>query len=489
MRWATCLFLVGLGLAPVAATAQAPGTPVTTEAPGSPEAPPGSSTPGGLPEPADTADTADEVITPPVTGPSAIDDPLEGLPDDPFAFDPDEPRDIQPTPPDRTQAAPALPPPDTPDTTDTVEPPEETAAGTTTGDVEEQPAPAQIPPDVAVAPAEDTPAEQPAPAAPAAKPGAAETLLAGLWRTAVAEGETTHGFEAWLMETLGGTIDINTRTSRPEIPADQAGRTRLASERWHARAGPVALGAAGRVVTVFGSAIPTAFCAPLTVCYIELEAGEALTDSPSVGDTVRWQVEIKTQGISPETVLVEIKPSEDADVTNLVIPTDRRLYTINLVNDPDLHTPILSFRYPDTAARRAADREAAQAEREAEERAAEEQRAAQEAAARAAELDHSGVTTEAGTVSADRLDFGFEIDGKARFRPVRVFADGRRTYIDLHPDYRGAMPVIVAGPKEENAALNTRVANDGTRLVADRVISDIWLQAGRQRVRIRKTGS
>ena len=483
MRWVVCLFLAGLGLAPAAATAQAPGTPVTPEALGSPDAPPDGNTSNSLSLPGQIPATADEVVTPPITGPTALDGPLEGLPTDPFAIDPDEPRDIQPTQPGRAQATLALP------LEDVAEQPVEPDPGTTTGDVEEQHGPVQDLPNVAVAPPEDAPPELTASASPAATPGAAQELLTGLWRTAVASGETTHGFESWLTETLGGTIDINTTAPRPEIPADQAGRTRLASERWHARAGPVALGAAGRVVTTFGSAIPTAFCAPLTVCYIELEAGESLTDSPSVGDTVRWQVEVKTQGIGPETVLVEIKPSEDAEVTNLVIPTDRRLYTINLVNDQELHTPILSFLYPDSAARRAADREAAQAEREAQERAAEDQRTAQVAAEQAAELDRSGVRTEAGTVSAEGLNFGFKIDGKARFRPVRVFADGRRTYIDLHPDYRGAMPVIVAGPKEENAALNTRVTNDGTRLVADRVITDIWLQAGRQRVRIRRTGS
>lgn len=193
------------------------------------------------------------------------------------------------------------------------------------------------------------------------------------WRDAVAAGSTDLGFRAWVLSVLGPesgpvgpeadrprnlkngpqTDDAgpaakdNSRAERP-----QAERTRDVSQRWRERAGPVALGDAGRVVTTYGASVPTAFCAPLIVCYIELEPGEVLTDTPSWGDTARWQVTVKVQGADPETMVLEIKPSEDAGLTNLVIPTDRRLYTIHLVNDPGVSTPILSFRYPKRPRRR-----------------------------------------------------------------------------------------------------------------------------------------
>ena len=217
----------------------------------------------------------------------------------------------------------------------------------------------------------------------------AQVMLTGLWRAAVTAGETTLGFEAWLEETLGSVAPA--AAHRPEIPADQAGRTRMVSERWLARAGPVALGAAGRVVTTFGSAIPTLFCAPLLVCYVELEPGEVLTNTPSWGDTVRWQVRVKTQGRDPATVVLEVKPADDAKITNLVIPTDRRLYTINLINDPEVHTPILSFLYPDSAARQIAEEIAAREAREAEAKAAADRKKEVAAAARAAEMRRAGV--------------------------------------------------------------------------------------------------
>ena len=319
------------------------------------------------------------------------------------------------------------------------------------------------------------------------------------WRGAVATGGTDLGFRAWVIAALGtnttaadtgNDIDAGPAPAPPSsgAPVDsQASRTRDVSSRWLERAGPVALGAAGRVVTTFGAAIPTAFCAPFIVCYIELEAGEVLTDTPSWGDTARWQVTVKVQGSDPETVILEIKPSDDAGLTNLVIPTDRRLYTINLVNDPDVHTPILAFSYPDTAARMAAARIATRKAGKASVAASAKAARRTAAANRKARLAKAGLNTSAGLRDPGRLDFRFSVTGKAAFRPVRVYTDGRKTYIDLHPAYRGTLPTVVPGRGEENKALNTRVDAGGTRLVADRVIRDIWLQAGSRKVRIRRS--
>ena len=306
----------------------------------------------------------------------------------------------------------------------------------------------------------------------------------GLWREAVAAGDTAEGFEAWIAAVLDPAPDARARDE------SQAALTREVAVGWSRRTGPVTLGQGGRVVTTFGEAIPTALCSPLTVCYIELEPGEQLTDTPSVGDSVRWQVVPKVQGRPPaERVVIEIKPAQDAVETNLVIPTDRRLYSIALVNDPEHHTPILAFRWPDSEARAVAE---GIERRQAEELAAQEARRA-EAASRAAitatELARSGVPTESGPRAAELLDFRFQVSGDAPFRPVRVFSDGARTYIDLHPRYRGPLPAIVAGKAEGNAALNTRVSASGSRLVADRVVTDVWLQSGKKRIRIRRSAN
>ena len=320
------------------------------------------------------------------------------------------------------------------------------------------------------------------------------------WQEAVRTGATDLGFRAFVLGALEPNTNEQAVPMKPPLDGTntdpppgtferpQAQRTRDVSARWENRAGPVVLGEAGRVVTVFGASIPTAFCAPLVVCTIELEPGEQLTDTPSWGDTVRWQVTAKVQGDDPETMVFEIKPSDDAGMTNLVIPTDRRLYNITLVKDDSVHTPILSFTYPDTVAKQAKQRIAERRAKKADE--ARRVAAAKAAAARKREetLQRSGVETASGLKEASKLDFGFRITGNAPFRPVRVYSDGKQTYIDLRPSYSGPLPALVPGRSEENKVLNTRVEAGGTRLVADRVIRDMWLQAGKRRVRIRRTG-
>jgi len=327
------------------------------------------------------------------------------------------------------------------------------------------------------------------------------------WREAVRAGTTDLGFRAFVLGALepdGDGQPVSTRIKPSGTGIDppgggderaQAQRTREVSAGWQNRAGPVVPGKAGRVVTVFGASIPTAFCAPLIVCTIELEPGEQLTDTPSWGDTVRWQVTAKVQGDDPQTTVFEIKPSDDAEMTNLIIATDRRLYNINLVNSAQglagkarVHTPILSFTYPDTAQKKARQRITARKAKKAEdERKA---AAARAAAAKKREqtLQRSGVETVAGLRDAGSLDFAFRVTGSAPFRPVRVYSDGRHTYIDLKPSYSGPLPALLPGRSEENKVLNTRVAANGTRLVADRVIRDMWLQAGKHRVRITRRG-
>ena len=400
------------------------------------------------------------------------------------------------------------------------------------GNTDSRSAGAREPGSKTLEPARTAPDESVSDREPMAEPGGTQTDLLDAarqrWRHAVETGRTDLGFREWFRAAIRGTIDDpahavsgtsvldtsvsgtsasgqygsqtvrrdgktaahrpgskrNSPTPASQGTQSQADRTRRISGQWQKRAAPVALGKAGRVVTTYGEAIPTAFCSPLTVCYIELEAGEVLTDTPSWGDTARWQATVKVQGSSPETLVLEIKPSDDAGTTNMVIPTDRRLYTITLVNDADVHTPVLSFRYPDTAARKARERIAA---RKAATARAEQAKAEAEAQA-TAHLARTGLETETGHAAVEDLDFRFVIEGNAPFRPLRVYSDGRRTYMDLHPAYRGPLPVLVPGPAEENKVLNSRVTAGGTRLVADRVITDMWLQAGRQRVRVSRQG-
>jgi hypothetical protein len=44
----------------------------------------------------------------------------------------------------------------------------------------------------------------------------------------------------------------------------------------------------GSLVYTYGRGEPVLVCAPLRVCFVELQPGERITGDPMIGDTVRW---------------------------------------------------------------------------------------------------------------------------------------------------------------------------------------------------------
>jgi len=115
-----------------------------------------------------------------------------------------------------------------------------------------------------------------------------------------------------------------------------------------------ARGDEGRVVYTFGESDPTVVCTPLRVCDIELEAGEVIVGEPQIGDGVRWKVSPAVHGSgASKTTHVIVKPTARNIETNLIIPTDRRVYHLRLaaVDDSARFTRYISFYYPDSAAK------------------------------------------------------------------------------------------------------------------------------------------
>jgi type IV secretion system protein TrbG len=108
-----------------------------------------------------------------------------------------------------------------------------------------------------------------------------------------------------------------------------------------------ARGADGSIVFLFGATLPVIVCAPLYVCDLALQPGEIVNDI-NIGDGVRWQITPATQGIGTGSVThVIIKPTDIGLVTNLIITTDRRAYTIKLVSRREEWMPRVAFHYPD----------------------------------------------------------------------------------------------------------------------------------------------
>ncbi len=196
----------------------------------------------------------------------------------------------------------------------------------------------------------------------------------------------------------------------------------LYGREWANSADGPARGEDGSVVFVFGATLPVLVCAPLYVCDLVLQPGETVNDI-HLGDGVRWQVTPATQGSGEATTThVMIKPTDIGLVTDLVITTDRRAYTIQLVSRRMDWMPRVSFYYPDDV-----------------------QAKWKSYQARQASLREAALKAEP-EPSAARLDFGYEISGDhPAWRPIRVYSNGAKTYIEFPAEIaHGDLPALVA---------------------------------------------
>jgi P-type conjugative transfer protein TrbG len=220
-----------------------------------------------------------------------------------------------------------------------------------------------------------------------------------------------------------------------------------------------ARGKDGSVVFVFGATLPSVVCAPLYVCDLVLQEGEAVNDV-HVGDAVRWQISPATQGTGEKAVThIIIKPTDIGLTTNLLITTNRRAYSIKLVSQAHAWMPRVSFQYPDAVKAEWGAYRSLMERREAEHEAA------------------------GGNVGA-RLDFNYAVSGDAPWRPLRVYAAGGKTYIQFPAGVaHGDLPALVAladdgglftGPTKE--LVNYRYVNG--RFEVDKVLQRAALISG-----------
>jgi type IV secretion system protein TrbG len=253
---------------------------------------------------------------------------------------------------------------------------------------------------------------------------------------------------ASLAAMAGASIAADTNTER-QMDTLAAG--------WRHGAGAAAEGPAGAIMMEYGETQPVLKCRPLNICVVRLQPGESLTEAPTVGDAVRWSVEVRAGGMDGQQVVyVVVKPASTAERTSMFLTTDRRSYDIELAPSPVSYTPMIAFHYPE-------DRAAANKAKVA-------AMLAQKADYQQRQQQHS-IAVNGKYVPADKLDFNYTITGNAGFRPSRVFSDCVKTYVDLPDSYRGETPVfLVLGSgsgKSAQEIVNYRLI--GTRFVIDKV--------------------
>jgi type IV secretion system protein VirB9 len=233
------------------------------------------------------------------------------------------------------------------------------------------------------------------------------------------------------------------------------------SETWRVGQNTPAAGPDGRVLYAYGAGLPIVVCAPLRVCMIELQSGERITGEPQIGDSVRWNISPAMYGQGEEsTSLIVLKPQEPGLDTNLLITTDRRAYYLRIVSKPQEYVARVAFSYvDDDNAQRWQQHLLAQR-------------------VQAQESKHDPQLMPA-MITADKLNFNYKITGvNEQLRPVRVFDDGAKTYIQMRPEVqnREAPVLVVLGSDGKGEMTNYRVQQQ--TYIVDRLFERAQLVLG-----------
>ncbi|KGJ12660.1 P-type conjugative transfer protein TrbG (plasmid) [Paracoccus versutus] len=191
------------------------------------------------------------------------------------------------------------------------------------------------------------------------------------------------------------------------------------------------------------------YAAPGQITNIALEPGENLTGAGPIaaGDTTRWIIGDTESGSGTNRrVHILVKPTRDDISTNLVITTDRRVYTIELRAREALYMPSVAWAYP-------------------------------------APPPGSRVTTPSAPIipaeAARNYRYALQVRGDSPpWRPISVFDDGRRVYVVFPRGIvQGEMPpIFVLGADGEPQIVNSRIHQNV--LIVDRLFGAAELRLG-----------
>jgi type IV secretion system protein VirB9 len=262
-------------------------------------------------------------------------------------------------------------------------------------------------------------------------------------------------------ESVPATMPPPIRLVSPSAPLNAKEQTAVSlARRWADRNDMPHAGEDGVVRFLYGSTLPTVVCAPLQVCDLALQPGE-IVNNVNLGDKVRWNVSPGISG-SPagQVTHLIIKPTDAGLISSMTIETNRRTYAIKLISTQHSWMPLVAFDYPDEMQRQWS---------------AYQQNVAWGAAAS---------TLPTGENVAN-LDFGFRLSGDSpAWRPLRVYTDGAKTYIQFpHAMAFGSAPALVgldndggwfSSPSQQ--MVNYRIAGD--RYVVDQVLDRAELVSG-----------
>jgi type IV secretion system protein VirB9 len=209
------------------------------------------------------------------------------------------------------------------------------------------------------------------------------------------------------------------------------------------------------------------FTAPDRMTAIELQPGELITSEngkPKAADTVQWVADTVTTGEGAQRhIVVMIKPILSGIETNMLIPTNRHLYSLLLRAETHSYMPLVSFTYPsDDVPERAASTLMNPS-----------------IGVAAVPPTGSAAIQEGVGASPESLNFGYRTKGaKQVWTPVRVFDDGRKTYLQMPVDTKvwESPALFVMEERSAPQLVNYRVKGD--YYIVDRLFHRAQLRVG-----------
>ena len=200
------------------------------------------------------------------------------------------------------------------------------------------------------------------------------------------------------------------------------------------------------------------YAAPDRMTAIELQPGEVISTEngkPKAADTVQWVSDTVMTGEGAERkTIVMVKPIITGVETNMLIPTNRHLYSILLRAESRAYMPLVAFSYPADEVKSATP--------------------TTPVAAATTEAVHEPVT-----VAPEDMNFGYRVKGpKVVWTPVRVFDDGTKTYLQMPPQMKSweSPALFVLEERQAPELVNYRVKGD--YYIVDRLFHQAQLRIG-----------
>lgn len=227
----------------------------------------------------------------------------------------------------------------------------------------------------------------------------------------------------------------------------------------------------GKIVFAYGQSMPKLTCSPLRACDVEMEPGEKVK-KVILADGVNWMWDAAESVERGKTVQhVVFQPKDRELESNVIITTDHRTYHIKLYS-PKVEGAYLNragFYYPSELVSSWADKMGIEAETKAKD---------------------EGSNVLPVSVPAQQLAFDYRVDGNVDFKPLRVFNDGERVYIEMPESLRnGENPILILkDEKDKEMVVNYRRevnSRTGTiHYVVDKLFSKAELRRGTEVVKI-----